>query len=267
MQTPTITVQTSEPITEDDRPDYACCLHRPPDEGYDWKPADEGYRTCSPCLDRLRSIMRDVRTRYQRLDPSPGRGGDGSRGAPGFASRSPASDHVIAFTDPRSSQTARVWVDRAGRACCEDERPPVSVRGELDILAWDVAEQLGHDGPDDRADVAALLAWLDGKLDLVTRDAGLSEQVARTVRALQSVLKPLTGEPRPRYIGHCPAVVEVCPDLGFRPAYDADPGVPVTCGARLYAPPRGDRVVCRHCNAKWPREAWEALGRALQAAA
>jgi hypothetical protein len=201
--------------------------------------------------------MRDVRDRYRRLDPSPGKGGDGARGAPGFASRSPASDHVIAFTDPRSSQTARVWVDRAGRACCEDERPPVSVRGELDILAWDVAEQLGHDGPDDRANVADLLAWLDRKLDVVTRDAGLAVQVAWTVRALQTALKPVTGEPRPKYIGHCPELLE---DL------DAG-GVPVVCDTRLYAPPRGDAVVCRGCGTTWTRDDWEQLGKELQAAA
>lgn len=210
-------------ITEDDedaRPGWACCLHRPPDEGYPWKPADDGYATCSACLDKLRGLMwgRDERAGgtakvagiavlYARLDATPGRGGDGSRGAPGFGSRSPASDHVIAFRDPRSSQTARTWRDRAGRICCEDERPPVSVRGELDIIAWDVAGQLGHDGPDDRADVDDLLRFIDRKLDAVTRVADLTEQVASSLRALRTAMRPAAGEPRPRYIGHCPAPV------------------------------------------------------------
>lgn len=253
-------MQTPAPDTPDDddpRPDNACCLHKPPDEGYAWKLADPGWVTCSACLDRLREVMRDVGKRYRALDPTPGRGGDGSRGAPGFASRSPASEHVIAFTDPRSSQTAKTWRDRAGRLCCEDERPPVSVRGELDILAWDVAEALGHAGPDERADVADLLRWLDQKLDLVTRDAGLAEQVARTLRALQSALRPVTGEPRPKYIGHCPELLD---------ELDGD-GVPVVCDARLHAPLKGDAVVCKSCGATWPRERWLELGRALQPSA
>lgn len=240
-----------------DRPDFACVLHRPPDEGYSWKLNDPGYVTCSDCLLRLRQVLRDVGKRYRQLDPTPGRGGDGARGAPGFASRSPASEHVIAFTDPRSSQTAKTWRDRAGRLCCEDERPPVSVRGELDILAWDVAEALGLAGPAERADVDDLLRHLDARLDLVTRDAGLAEQVARTARALQSALRPVTGDPRPKYIGHCAVILDELDEEG----------IPVVCGTRLYAPLRGDEVRCRGCSTRWSRDEWEKLGEALQAAA
>lgn len=259
------------PLVPDDliRPGWACCLCRPPtvQDGY-WAPAHAGYVTCDGCLERLRQAMGDVGSRYGRLNPTPAAGATaGSRGAPGFASRSPASDHVIAFRDPRSSQDARVWLDRAGRACREDERPPVSVRGELDILAWDVAERLGMDGPNVRADVGDLLRFLDNRLDFVTRDVDLTVAVAATVRALQSALRPVSGDPRPRYIGHCPNVIESVPDLGFRPAYDEDPGVQVRCGARLHAPLLGDTVACRACGARWLRSAWMELGAALQAAA
>ena len=260
----------NRPIDSDDlvRPDHACCVHRPPStqEGY-WTPADRNYVTCSPCLDRLRAVMADVGARYRRLNPTPQKGAAaGSRGAPGFGSRSPASDHIIAFQDPRSSQDARVWIDRAGRACREDERPPVSVRGELDILAWDVAEHLGMDGPNVRADVDDLLRFLDNRLDMVTRDAGLTVQVAGTVRALQAALRPVTGDPRPRYIGHCPHVIETAPDVGFRPAFDVDPGVQVRCGARLSAPTSGaDTIGCRACGRRWLREEWLGLGRVLVA--
>lgn len=253
-----MTPATDTPPDQPERPDWAGCLCKPPDEGYPWKPADQSYATCSRCLDRCREIMRDVEKRYRLLDPTPGASGEaGGRGAPGFHSRSPASEHVITFTDPRSSQTAKVWLDRAGRVCCEDERPPVSVRGELDILAWDVAEQLEHAGPDERADVGDLLRWLDARLDQVTRDAGLTEQVMRTVRALQSALKPVTGEPRPKYIGHCAVVLDELDDEG----------IPVVCGTRLYAPPRGEIVFCRGCETRWTRDDWEKLGEALLAAA
>lgn len=266
----TAAMQDRPPATDDlVRPDYACCLCRPPtvQDGY-WTPAHTGYVTCDGCLERLRASMADVGARYRRLSPTPQKGAAaGSRGAPGFGSRSPASDHVIAFRDPRSSQDARVWVDRAGRACREDERPPVSVRGELDILAWDVAERLGMDGPNVRADVDDLLRFLDGRLDLVTRDVELTVGAAATVRALQAALRPVSGDPRPKYVGHCPNVVDTVPDVGFRPAYVEDPGVPVRCGARLYAPLAGDVVRCGSCLAKWPRPAWMELGAALQAAA
>lgn len=265
----TSSVQDTPTDLDEQRPVGACVTHRPPSEpdGW-WEPAHSGYVTCDACLERLRQVMADVGARYRRLNPTPQKGAAaGGRGAPGFGSRSPASDHIIAFRDPRSSQDARVWVDRAGRACREDERPPVSVRGELDILAWDVAERLGMDGPNVRADVADLLRFVDNRLDLVTRDEDLTLTVAATMRALQGALRPVTGDPRPRYIGHCPNVVETHPDVGFRPAYDIDPGVAVLCGARLHAPLLGDTVACRACGARWLRSAWMELGAALQAAA
>lgn len=252
-------MHTPVDTTDDDtpRPGWACATHKPPADGQDWIPADRSYATCSSCLDKIRSVMRDVGDRYRRLDPTPQKGATG-RGAPGFASRSPASDHVIAFTDHRSSQTAKVWVDRAGRACREDERPPVSVRGELDILAWDVADRLGMAGPHERADVADLLRHLDGRLDQITRDASLVVDVAFTMRALQAALRPVTGDPRPKFIGLCP---ELLPEPD-------EQGVPLVCSTRLYAPLRGDSVSCRNpaCGATWTRDRWMELGRSLQVA-
>ncbi|BBG01572.1 MULTISPECIES: hypothetical protein [Pseudonocardia] len=248
-------MNTTHPDTPEDRPTWACALHRPPADGQDWVPADRGYATCSNCLDRLRAVMRDIGDRYRMLDPTPQKGATG-RGAPGFGSRSPASDHVIAFTDPRSSQTAKVWVDRAGRACREDERPPVSIRGELDILAWDAADRLGLAGPHHRADVHDLLRHLDQRLDLITRDPDLVVEVAFKLRALQAALRPVTGDPRPKFIGLCP---ELLPEPD-------EAGVPLVCSARLYAPIKDSSVNCRSCGAHWPRERWLELGRSLQVA-
>ncbi|GAA4685658.1 hypothetical protein GCM10023215_21130 [Pseudonocardia yuanmonensis] len=119
--------------------------------------------TCSGCLDLLRERLRQVGERYARLDPTPGASGETGRGAPGFGSRSPASDHVIALTDSRSSQVAKAWVAGDGRVHCEAEHPVISVRGELDTLAWSIADERGIAGPDDRADVPTLLRWIDSQ--------------------------------------------------------------------------------------------------------
>lgn len=248
-------MNTPTPDTPDDlsRPSSACVTHRPPGEGQAWIPADPGYKTCSSCLDRIRQTMVDIGKRYRLLDPTPQKGA-GGRGAPGFASRSPASDHVIAFTDPRSSQTAKAWQDRAGRWCYEDTRPPVSVRGELDILAWDAADRLGMQGPHERADVSDLLRHLDGRLDAITRHADLVVDVAFKLRALQAALRPVSGDPRPKFIGLCP---ELLPDPD-------EHGVPLVCSTRLHAPLRGDQIFCRGCHRVWTREQWMELGRSLQ---
>lgn len=249
-------MNTPTPDTDLERPTWACHLHRPPMEGQEWRPADRGYATCATCLDRLREVMADIGKRYRVLDATPQKGA-GGRGAPGFGSRSPASEHVIAFTDPRSSQTAKVWVDRAGRPVREDEWPPVSIRGELDILAWDAADRLGMAGPHERADVADLLRHLDSRLDLITRDAALVVEVAFTLRALQAALRPVSGDPRPKFIGLCP---ELLPEPD-------EQGVPLVCSARLHAPLRGDEVRCRSCGSVWTRDRWIELGRSLQVAA
>lgn len=232
-----------------DRPQDACILHRPPLDNRSWVRADPGYRTCSGCLDRLRQHLREVADRYARLDPSPGASGDHGRGAPGFGSRSPASDHIIAMTDPRSSRTAKAWVGGDGRVHCEAEHPPLSVHGELNTLAWVIADERGIAGPDDRADVPALVRWIDAQLDWATR-CELCSHIAEVVRGLLAQLRPVTGAPKPRYIGSCPT------------ALDDD----TVCGTRLYAPLRGDTISCRGCGRRWSRPEWLHLGQVLQEA-
>jgi len=44
------------------------------------------------------------------------------------------------MTDPRSSEVARTWRGADGRLHREAERPPLSVFGVLDTLAWEVVE-------------------------------------------------------------------------------------------------------------------------------
>lgn len=234
-----------------DRPANACVLHRPPQEGWPWRLSDQGYMTCSPCLDRLRAQLVDIGTRYRRLDPTPGaQGNDGGRGAPGFGSKSPASDHVICLRDSRSSQTSRTWRGGDGRLHAEDEHPPISVWGELDSACWATAEALDLEGPDTRLTVGEQLRWLDVRLNMITQHV-VCVDVADTARRVLAALKPITGDPRPRRIGSCPNIPD--PDTGER------------CAQPLYAPPRGDEIHCHACDRVWPREEWLRLGDLLQA--
>src|SRR5690606_12400233 len=98
-----------------DRPAAACVLCPQPRDRRLWRLADAGYATCSVCDQRVRDTLKEIDKRYHALDPTPGASGDHGRGAPGFGSRSPASDHIIAMTDRRSSAVARVWTAADGR--------------------------------------------------------------------------------------------------------------------------------------------------------
>jgi hypothetical protein len=233
-------------------PEHRCLLCPPPRDGRAWRRADDGYRTCSGCLDRVRERLAEVGARYAVLDPRPGASGEhGSRGAPGFGSRSPASDHVVAVMDWRSSRVALVWRGADGRLHRESQRPPLSVLAELFTLAEHVAEVRGLTGPA-RLTVADITRWLDGQLDWITRQAGVVE-FDRVLRELVGQLRPLTGEPRPKRVGECPNTI----DEGEHTR---------ECKTPLYAPLKGDEIRCGACGRRWPRDEWLALGRTLQVA-
>jgi hypothetical protein len=245
-------VHDTPTTTDDQRPSRACLLCPTPREGSPWRLADDGYRTCSGCLDRLREALKDIAKRYAQLDPTPGASGEhGTRGAPGFGSRSPASEHILCMTDRRSSAVARTWLGADGRLHYEAERPPLSVHNVLDTAAWAIAEERGIDGPDVTATVDELARWLDAQLDWATRNTIVVDLWA-DLRALQAQLKPATGEPGRRHIGLCPVVI----DEGDHTR---------ECGARLYAPLKGDEIQCRACGEVWPREKWLRLGDLLEA--
>lgn len=241
------------PTLSTERPDWACLLHSYPSDGRNFARADDGYRTCNGCYDRLRDVLQDIPVRYAKLDARPGANTDsGGRGAPGFGSRSPASDHVIAMRDPRSSRDAHTWLGGDGRLHLESERPPLSVYGALDTIAWDIAEQRDVDGPATNLPVADLCRFVDRHLDWLTRQM-LVVEVRDQLRELQSQLRPVTGDPAPRHIGLCPNTVD-------------DGEHSRECGARLYAPLRGDRIECRQCGREWPRTEWLRLGDMLETA-
>lgn len=238
-----------------DRPTHACLLCPPPRHHGHWRPADPNYRTCTACLDRLRDTLADISRRWLLLDTRPGASGDhGTRGAPGFSSRSPASDHIIAMRDRRSSPSAHTWLGADGRIHHEPEHPPLSVWGVLETLAWDIAETRGVDGPID-LDVHGLCTWLDRHLDWLTRQDTVVVEHAKALRELQAQLRPVTGEPGRRHIGECPNLL------------DGDDG-PRECRTRLFAPLRGDTISCTNpdCGRAWPREEWLRLGELLESA-
>lgn len=235
-----------------ERPKSACATCPPPSKVGHWRIADSGYRTCSGCYDKLRQMLTDITTRYQLLDPRPGASGEhGGRGAPGFGSRAPASEHIIAMRDRRSSPVARTWLGKDGRLHQESERPPLSVHNVLDLIAWDVAEARGVDGPTAALDVHELCRWIDGHMDWITRHDTVVE-VHQMLRDLLGQLRPVTGDPSPRHIGLCPNTVD-------------EGDTTRSCQARLYAPTRGDSIVCKTCSREWPRSEWLRLGDLLDA--
>lgn len=271
------------------RPDSACLLCPPPLGTRTWRRADEGYRTCDLCLERLSEILLDVAVRYQKLNPTPGSGADqGGRGAPGFGSRSPASDHIIVMRDRRSKscevavdglvyvwdrsfqerlpegvegpleapgayvEHREAWFGGDGRAHFEQERPPLSIPFTLASLAFLVAEEREMTGP--TGGVNVVVVWLEAQLDYIARQEWVVDVHEQLVRLLGQ-LKPVTGDPKIR-IGFCPNTI----DEGQHTR---------ECKAPLYAPTdssKDDTIRCGGCGRPWPREKWVELGRLMQAA-
>jgi hypothetical protein len=229
-------------------PAGSCLIHRPPDPGWHWQRADHGYRTCSPCCNRLhhwlspRSIDPDGRpdgvpALYALLNPrpvrAPGRGGGKIRRLrPG--SRSPANDHVVAMRDARTVHLLP-----------GDPRSAPATLQAWVLYVWETHyDNDALDRPDyltrlrelpTRVDSAA--AWLDQQLDWLTRQEIITE-FHDELRALHSALRSAGTRRRP--VGPCPL-----------------------CGVALFVPLYGDMITCwtPGCG-KWARAQWLALGDA-----
>lgn len=152
--------------------------------------------------------------------------------------------------DLRSQRVARVWRGSDGKVHRESERPVLSVHGELHVMCGYIAEAREMARPS--GDVRALVAWLDVQLDWATRQPGVVE-LARVVRELAGQLRPVTGEPGRKRIGSCPVTI----DEGEHTR---------ECGAPLFAPLRGDEIVCPsgRRDHRWPRAEWLKLGQMIQ---
>lgn len=268
-----------------ERPSSACATCPPPSKVGHWRLADPSYRTCSSCYDKLRDDLKDIAARYLLLDATPGASGEtGGRGAPGFGSRPSASPHIIVMTDWRSKSCEvavdaiayiwdpladdtlepgqygppggayvgkrEVWYGRDGRGHSEQERPPWSVPATLAGLVFLVAEERGMDQLG-MGTVADMVRWLDGQMDWITRQDMVTD-FRDLLRTLVVQLRLATGDPSPRHIGLCPNTVD-------------DGEQTRECGARLYAPLKGDSIQCRTCSREWPRSEWLRLGDLLEA--
>ncbi len=268
---------------DDPRPSWACALHKPPAEAQKWYRADDGYVTCSGCLDKLRRLLRDIGDGYRRLDATPGSNGEaGTRGAPGFRSTPAANLSVVVMRDRRSLpyettmdlvqyvwdpladltlepgqhgppagayvERREVWVGADGRTHTEQSRAVLSVPGALSGICHGIADMRDQQHP--RGDVDDLLRWLDGQLDWLTRQDWVTEPAAELHR-LDAQIRGV-HDPR-RRIGTCPNTV------------DEGPGTR-ECGSALYAPIRTDVIHCTACGRSWPRSEWLRLGALLQQA-
>lgn len=170
---------------------------------------------------------------YATLSSIPGQHPTGGGRFPGFGSKSPANDHVIAMRDPRS---ARV---RAG--------DPHSVPGVL--AGWVTRLLLERPGPRPGPSVPAMAVFLDENLGFVTGRPWVKE-LNTDLTALLTQLRHV-NQPR-RRIGRCPNTITE----GDRT---------VVCGAMLYAPTDGDVIQCWavQCQRTWKRREWLRLSDTL----
>lgn len=174
---------------------------------------DAGRTLCGRCSAAFGDDLAEIAERYARLDATPGRADPGGRGAPGFRSSPPGSVHVMAMRDPRSLPYAL--------AADDDRRPPRSVQAALLGLAMRVRAQRGLSQGPPRT-VPELADWLGRHDDWLSRDP-LGVEAAREVRILRAQLRPVTGDPAPRPIGHC--LEDGCSAPIFMPP-DAAPRAP-----------------------------------------
>lgn len=239
------------------RPAGACLTHRPPGEGRPWQRADAGYVTCKDCADRLHRWLSctavdgdgrpdSIPVLYALLNPRPGSNGDTSGvRPPGFASRSPANDHIVAMRDARTAMAVRPGDPRSA---------PAILRAWV-LAVWDERyDDDALDQPDYRSRRAALpiavpdaARWLDSQIDWLTRQEMVGEFHAE-LAALRSQLRSIGSR---RYkIGDCPNTI----DEGDRTR---------ECGAPLFAPLHSDEIRCFACGRLWARPDWEELGKLL----
>lgn len=259
-----------------ERPSWACLLQRTPEEGRSWHKADDGFKTCSLCYDRMRERLKDVGRRYLLLNPRPTASGEGGRGAPGFGSRAPASDHIIVMRDWSSkayevavdgveylwdsdadggegayTERREVWRGRDGRGHQESPKPPRSVSKTLASIADLIADERGMTQPQTR-DVHDLIRWIDGQMDWLTRQEMVTD-VYDDLGALVAQMRPVTGDPGRKRVGECPNQIGEGDKVR-------------ECKTPLFAPLKGDVIACANpaCKRKWYRPDWEQLGRLLQ---
>lgn len=201
--------------------------------------AMDGHMVCDRCATRLDQWLNDrehssIPALYAQLDTVllPG-SVDGSRGSPGYGSRSPARDHVIALRDRRNPAAL-------------DPGDIPSVLGVLEGWTRLLREERGLTVPAGRVTVMGEARTLRFHLDWITRQPWVDE-LHGELREVRDQLRAALGEHRPRPVGPCPNTVDE-----------------ERCGSPLYAPRYGDAIHCRACGRCWERREWMMLGRLLE---
>lgn len=255
------------------RPTNACqTCHHPQwhNHTWTWPTADRGYQTCNPCCQKIRDQLTETTNRYTRLDPTPTNTNQThTTTRHPNQSTSPANDHIITMTDPRSkphpiardatiyhqnhhgeyTTKTHIWYGADGKAYQEDQHPTHSIPRTLTAWAHHIAHHTNQTlTPNTTRTVPNLATWIDRHLDWLTRQPEIVH-FANALRALLAQLNRVTGEPRIT-IGRCPNTI----DNGHHTH---------ECGAPLKAPLHGDTVRCQHCGRTWPRAKWLELGELL----
>ena len=203
--------------------------------------ATPGYLTDTYCSDRIVSTLDEIVALYAVLPGVvPVAGNDGGRRGPGFGSRSPANDTIIALHDPRTTWTEDTPLHN-----------PLNVVGGW---ARVLVEETGSDAK--VGTLTGAVGFLNRRIDWVTRQPWV-ESMWVEVREVHSQLRAITGEGKRRHVGLCPNPLNA--------DRLADGEELRYCQARLYAPLYGDAIECRKCGRVWPRAEWMRLGNLLDA--
>jgi len=155
------------------------------------------------------------------------------RRAPGFGSRSPANDHVVAMGDKRTIKL--------------EPGDPLSVPGVLTEWVALLVDERSLIPP--AHTVADMARFLDTHLDWITKQDWVEDfhaELGDLHRQLRAI-----GQQR-RRIGICPNTL----DTGDTTSQ---------CGAALFAPLYSDVIKCYSCGREWPRTEWLRLGYLLDA--
>lgn len=281
------------------RPSWACLLCPPPSSTREWRPADQGYRTCDQCLDRLRETLHEVTKRYYKLDTRPGANADlESRGAPGFGSRAPASEHIIVMRD-RRSKSCEVAYD--GTVYTEwqtvddpdndveawSRRLPKGVEGPLEPPGkytkarevWFAADGKGHQ--EQARPPRSIHGALDSMCTMVAEDRDMTPPFGTVADLSRWLDKQLDFVTRQDWV---PDVVNELHELlaqlkpvtgdkrqkiGKCPNTLDEGETSKECGAWLYAPTQNakdETIRCRSCGREWPKSEWIGLMDLLESA-
>lgn len=175
--------------------------------------ADDGQLVCFSCSNRILRQLRELEEYLPTLSLEKRRGAS-QRGAPGFASASPADDTVVHHTDWRTNWSALdglgavATIHQWARAVREDRayEPPryVTLATEIEAL------RANH-------------AWLTCQ--------PFVDEYARELREVHGAVRAVAGDPEPRSVGRCITV--------HRHG---------ECGGKVYERPDAGDVQCSTCH-------------------